>query len=416
MHQTADNPKKLIIVSVETPDFSDCRQSAAELKELCENLNAVVLDTIFQKRSTPHPATCIGEGKIAEVREALKRLECDAVVFDTELTAMQSKNLEKALDIDVRDRTMIILDVFADRAQSSEGKIQVELARLQYMLPRLKGSYQSLSRIRGSTGGIGAAKGLGESKLELDKRYLRGRIRFLKKQISDIQSHREVLRQRRKKQDLPVIAICGYTNAGKSTLLNALTFAEVFAEDMLFATLDTTSRSISLPGDKTAILVDTVGFIRRLPHHLVEAFKSTLEEVLYADLVLLLLDAGDPEYLLHMDVCKEVLQQLNYRGKILIALNKTDLPSADLSLLPSAVKISAKSGQGLDQLLESISAELEPRRFYAKMNFPYSHTDTFFKLKTSSPDVKWEYTDDGISAEGMFEQKVLAQYNSFCAK
>ncbi len=398
MHQTfeiSNPPKKLILVSVELPETSDARESVEELKELCHNLNAVVVEAVSQKRASLHPGTCVGEGKIEEIKELVEENQADGVVFDLELTPSQIKNLNKLLGTDVKDRTMIILDIFADRANSSEGKIQVELARLEYMLPRLKGSYQSLSRIRGSTGGTGAAKGLGESKLELDKRYIRKKISSLKQQLAEVQRHRETLRAKRLRQNVTTVAICGYTNAGKSTLLNALTEADVLAEDMLFATLDTTSRALMLPDKREIMLIDTVGFIRRLPHNLIEAFKSTLEETLYADLVLLLIDASSAEYNIHHDVSLSILKDLKYTGKILTVFNKCDRID-DVPVKMNSVCVSAKQRTGLDELLSAIAAQLEEDPIAASLLIPYRDGKTLARAKNTVSVLSEEYLENGV--------------------
>ncbi len=282
MFDTKQENERVILVGVQTADGDDTQDSLDELEQLAQTAGAVSVGRVIQNREQPHPATYLGKGKLDEVKELLWETGADGIICDDELLASQLSNLEKQLDTKVMDRTLVILDIFASRAITREGKIQVELAQLKYRAARLVGLRDSLSRLGG---GIGT-RGPGETKLEVDRRRIHERISWLKTQLRDVERHREVIRSKRTNERIPVAAIVGYTNAGKSTLLNALTGAGILAEDRLFATLDPTTRALKLPGGETLLLTDTVGFIRKLPHHLIEAFRSTLEEAKYADLIL----------------------------------------------------------------------------------------------------------------------------------
>lgn len=409
MENSSEN--KLILVSVQTPDLPDAEESLRELEELCLNLDTQILAKVTQKRNSLHPSTCLGEGKIQELRILAEEIGANLIVFDLELTPSQHKNLEAMLKVDVKDRTMIILDIFADRANTSEGKLQVELARLQYLLPRLKGSYRSLSRL-GNSGGAGATRGGGESKLEMDKRYLRGRIHSLKLQLAEVKKRRDLLRSRRKKDGVTTVTICGYTNAGKSTLLNALTDANVLSENKLFATLDPTSRALRLPDGREIMLIDTVGFIRRLPHHLIDAFRSTLEETMYADLVLLVVDASTPESGAHIEVCCGILADLKYEGEILTVFNKSDLLETPPALAGS-VAISAKTGMGFDELLAAIQEKLPSPVQRVILKIPYAESALYYRLKKEYPVVKEEFTDDAQIVEFNLPLNRIPQVQEF---
>lgn len=402
---------KLILVSVQTPNLLDAEESLLELEELCLNLDTQILAKVSQKRNSLHPSTCLGEGKILELRNLAKEIGANLIVFDLELTPSQHKSLEALLETDVKDRTMIILDIFADRANTSEGKLQVELARLQYMLPRLKGSYRSLSRL-GNSGGAGATRGGGESKLELDKRYLRGRIHTLKHQLAEVKKRRDLLRNRRKKDRVTTVTICGYTNAGKSTLLNALTDANVLSENKLFATLDPTSRALKLPNGNEVLLIDTVGFIRRLPHHLIDAFRSTLEETMYADLVLLVVDASSSESTTHIEVCRGILADMKYDGEILTVFNKSDLIATPI-YAPESIAISAKTGMGFDALLNAIQEKLPNPVRRVTLKIPYAESALYYRLKKEYPIATEEFTDDSQIIEINIPLNRIAQVQEF---
>ena len=350
--------EKVILTAVSTGDGTDVSASLDELEELVKTAGAVTVDKIIQNRERIHPGTYLGKGKIDEIRERVFELGATGVVCDDELSPAQMRNLEDALQIKVMDRTMVILDIFAARATTREGKIQVELAQLKYRSARLVGLRSSLSRLGG---GIGT-RGPGEKKLEIDRRLIHDRISVLKSDLEDVKRHREVARQQRDKNHMPVAAIVGYTNAGKSTLLNRMTDAGILAEDKLFATLDPTTRNLSLPGGQQILLTDTVGFIRKLPHHLIEAFKSTLEEAKYSDIILHVVDCSNPQMEIQMHVVYDTLRELGVTDKVVVTVfNKIDAAEPDNTLKDFSsdfqVRISARTGEGIDELenlLESI--------------------------------------------------------------
>ncbi len=400
--------ERVVLFAVSTGDGDDAEASLHELKELVKTAGAVTVDMIIQNRERIHPGTYLGKGKIEEVKDRAWELGATGVVCDDELSPAQLKNLEQALDMKVMDRTMIILDIFASRAHTREGKIQVELAQLKYRAVRLIGMRASLSRLGG---GIGT-RGPGEKKLEMDRRLIHERIGQLKAELEDVKRHREVTRQQRDKNYAMSAAIVGYTNAGKSTLLNRLTNADILAEDKLFATLDPTTRSFTLPGDHTILLTDTVGFIRKLPHHLIEAFKSTLEEAKYSDIVLHVVDCSNPQMDMQMHVVKETLRELEIVDKTVVTVfNKTDrlqqleggqdgtqaVPrdfSADYQ-----VRISAKTGEGLDELSRILEEIIRSRRVFLKKVYPYSQAGKIQTIRKYGQLLKEEYQEDGIAVE-----------------
>ncbi len=346
--------KTAVLVSIDTGDF-DVEVSILELTELAKTAGAKIVSQIIQKKERFDPATCIGSGKLEELKQICDNLEPDIIIFDCELTATQIRNIENFTDVYTIDRTMLILDIFAMRAKTAEGKLQVELAQQRYRLPRLTGLGVQLSRLGA---GIGT-RGPGESKLETDKRHIRNRISHLKKELEQVEKRRNLMRQRRKKDGIVTVAIVGYTNVGKSTLLNSLTKADVLAENKLFATLETTSRGIRLKNGKEVILVDTVGLIRRLPHHLVEAFKSTLEEASNADVLLHICDASVDDAKEKADVTLQLLKDLGCVGiPIITVFNKCDLNPEIYEFKDDSVKISAKNKKGFDDLLEKIEENL----------------------------------------------------------
>lgn len=358
--------EQAVLVSVDTGDF-DVESSLAELAELTRTAGAEVVGTLTQKRESLDKATGIGSGRLEELRQVCEANEVDLVIFDTELTATQHRNLEDVLPCRVVDRTTLILDIFAGRARSAEGRLQVELAQLQYRLPRLAGQGQALSRLGG---GIGT-RGPGETKLESDRRHIRRRIGALKEQLAEVEKRRESRRQRRQKEGIRSVALVGYTNAGKSTLLNALTDAGVLAEDKLFATLDPTARALRLPDGRQVLLMDTVGFVRRLPHQLVQAFRSTLEEAIAADVLLNVCDAADPEVLEQREVTRNLLQELGCTEQPVVTVwNKCDKAPLPVDA-PEGVAISAATGMGLDKLLEAIAAALPPDRRRVTLMLPF---------------------------------------------
>lgn len=351
--------ERMILVGVSEGNQMDAYASLKELEELAETAGAEVASKILQNREGIHPATYVGKGKLEEIRQLLYHLEADGVICDDELTPAQMKNLEEELSCKIVDRTLLILDIFASRARTSEGKLQVEMAQLKYRQARLVGLRSSLSRLGG---GIGT-RGPGEKKLEMDRRLISSRIAALRKELEEVRQHRDVLREGREKGNFRTAAIVGYTNAGKSTLLNVLTGAEVLEEDALFATLDPTTRLLDLPGGGEILLTDTVGFIRKLPHHLIDAFKSTLEEAVLADIIVHVVDASSPQMEEQMHVVYETLRELGAEGKPVVTLfNKQDKLEAEKSCkdlqADYSLRISAKTGQGL----EEFRAVLEDRK------------------------------------------------------
>ena len=363
-----EQPEKCLLLSLDTGEY-DIESSLSELAELARTAGAVVDGVATQKRDTPDSATCFGSGRLTEIAEICAANAITLVIVDRELTATQHRNMEDILPCRVIDRTMLILDIFASRARSAEGRLQVELAQLQYLLPRLAGQGAALSRLGG---GIGT-RGPGETKLESDRRHIRRRIQSLKNQLAEVEKRRGESRKRRKKDDMRTVAIVGYTNAGKSTLLNRLTDAGVLAEDMLFATLDTTTRALQLPDGRTVLLIDTVGLIQRLPHHLVQAFHATLEEAAMADLVVNLCDASGP-YVEHQQIATDLMQSLGRGDKpILRVMNKCDLlPDGIPASNDERVYISAVTGEGIPALLQAMAKALPPDRRRVKILFPFA--------------------------------------------
>lgn len=360
--------ERALLVCADTGEY-DVDVSLGELRELAATAGAEVLCTVVQKREAPNKATFLGSGRIEELAALCETHEADLVIVDAELTATQHRNLEDLLPCRVVDRTTLILDIFAARARSAEGRLQVELAQLQYRLPRLAGQGASLSRLGG---GIGT-RGPGETKLEHDKRHIRRRIGALKEQLAAVEQQRKLRRERRKKDSVLTVAIVGYTNAGKSTLLNRLTDAGVLAEDKLFATLDPTARALRLPDGRQVLMVDTVGFVRRLPHHLVQAFRSTLEEAIEADVILNVCDASSDEAEEHLAVTTDLLQQLGCgETPVLTVLNKCDKALSLPETGGAAVRISALTGEGLEDLLSAIAGALPPDRKKITLLLPFS--------------------------------------------
>ncbi len=397
MIELKEQEERVILVAVSTDDNDDTVHSVQELSELVSTAGAVTVGTVIQNRENIHPGTYVGKGKIEEIREMAWEREATGVVCDDELSPAQLRNLEDALQMKVMDRTMVILDIFASRARTREGKIQVELAQLRYRAARLVGLRNSLSRLGG---GIGT-RGPGEKKLEIDRRLIHDRISVLKEELEDVKRHREVQRKQREGSGTLTLAIVGYTNAGKSTLLNKLTQAGILAEDKLFATLDPTTRALSLPGGEKVLLTDTVGFIRKLPHHLIDAFKSTLEEAKYSDVILHVVDCSNPQMDMQMHVVYETLRQLEVQGKdIVTVFNKIDRMDADVTCRdPKAdyrVKISAKTGDGLDELLGTIEHILRSRRIYLEKIFSYAEAGKIQKIRAKGQLLSEEYTEEGI--------------------
>ncbi len=403
--------ERVILVGVQVNDNEDTGESLDELEELAQTAGAVTVGKVIQNREAIHPGTYIGKGKIEEVRSLVLALDATGIICDDELSPAQLNNLERELDCKVMDRTLLILDIFAARAVTSEGKIQVELAQLRYRSARLVGLRESLSRLGG---GIGT-RGPGEKKLESDRRLIRTRISALKEELSHVEKHRELIRARRDRGTMKTAAIVGYTNAGKSTLLNKLTGAQVLSEDKLFATLDPTTRTLNLDDGQQILLTDTVGFIRKLPHHLVEAFKSTLEEAKYADYIIHVVDASNPQVETQMHIVYETLRELGVLGKKTITLfNKQDLEGvsqlrdfkADYTL-----KISAKTGEGLDSLKELLEKLLSEEQIYIERLFPYSEAGKIQLIREFGQLLSEEYTDTGIAVKARVPKEIYGKVN-----
>ena len=396
LYEVKQEREKVILVGVKEQEDDDTEKSLLELKELAKTAQADTLATFIQNRESAHPGTYIGKGKIEEVAQAVRELGADGIICDDELSPAQMKNLEAALGCKVMDRTMLILDIFAQHAVTREGKIQVELAQLKYRQTRLIGMRDALSRLGG---GIGT-RGPGEKKLEVDRRLIKSRIAQLNHELSEVKKNREVARSLRSKNPVPVVAIVGYTNAGKSTLLNYLTGAGVLSQDMLFATLDTTVRKIA-PGGEEILLTDTVGFIRKLPHHLVDAFRSTLEEAKYSDLILHVVDASGEEAETQMHVVYETLYQLGIKDKTVVTVfNKMDLADPDRMIkdrrADCAVRISAKTGEGVEKLLEKIGEILREKRVLLEKVFLYNESGQIALVRKYGQILAQEYREDGI--------------------
>lgn len=399
-------PERALLVSLDTGDY-DVETSLLELGELCESAGAEPVLTITQKRHAPNTATCVGSGMAIEIKDTCIDEELDLIIFDRELSPTQIRNLEKITDVRVIDRTMLILDIFALRAESSEGKLQVELAQLKYMLPRLSGKGVEMSRLGA---GIGT-RGPGETKLETDRRHIRRRIESLKQQLKKVESARQEITKRRRKDGTVTVALVGYTNAGKSTLMNYLTQAGVLAEDKLFATLDPTARGLKLPSGKTVVLIDTVGLIRRLPHHLVEAFKSTLEQAATADIILNVCDASSEEAKVHLEVTQEILSSLGAADRPVIpVLNKYDLVE-NTEFVPrvsDAVKISALKGEGIDELLTAVENNLPERTERLELMLPFSKSGLAAALREEGALLSEEYTEDGLKVTANVPMRLKA--------
>lgn len=405
--------ERVILVAVSTSDEDDTDASLDELSELADTAGAVAIGRLVQNRERIHPGTYLGTGKIDELREMIYELGATGVICDDELSPAQLRNLESALDTKVMDRTMVILDIFAAHATTSEGKIQVELAQLRYRAARLIGLRSSLSRLGG---GIGT-RGPGEKKLEIDRRLIHERIGQLKAELENVKRHREVTRKQRDRKYTLSAAIVGYTNAGKSTLLNALTGAGILAQDKLFATLDPTTRGLKLTSGQEILLTDTVGFIRKLPHHLIEAFKSTLEEARYSDIVLHVVDASNPQMDTQMYVVYDTLRQLEIGDKTVVTVfNKMD-QKIDQIKHPETLKdlnsdyqvqISAKTGEGLDELKDILEMILRNRKIYLEKVFAYQEAGRIQTIRKYGQLIKEEYREDGIYVEAYVPTELYA--------
>ena len=398
--------ERVVLVGVQTGENDNVEESLDELEELAGTAGAVTVGKIIQNREAVHPGTYIGKGKIEEVRALVYAMDATGIICDDELSPAQLNNLERELDCKVMDRTLLILDIFAARAVTSEGKIQVELAQLRYRAARLVGLRESLSRLGG---GIGT-RGPGEKKLETDRRLIRTRISALKQELAQVEKHRELIRANRARGNMKTAAIVGYTNAGKSTLLNKLTGSEVLSEDKLFATLDPTTRVLDLADGQQILLTDTVGFIHKLPHHLVEAFKSTLEEAKYADYIIHVVDASNPQAEMQMHVVYETLRELGVMGtKIITLFNKQDAPgAAGLRDFKSdySLKISARTGEGLSELNDLFQKLLAEELIYVERLFPYHEAGKIQLIREYGQLISEEYTDTGIAVKARVPKEI----------
>lgn len=405
-----DFKERVILAGVSEQDGDDAEDSLAELAELVKTAGASVAGTLIQKRELIHPGTYVGTGKVAEIAELLEHTGATGIVCDDELSPAQLKNLETMLNTKVMDRTLIILDIFAARATTSEGKIQVELAQLKYRLSRLTGLGRSMSRLGG---GIGT-RGPGEKKLEIDRRLINDRIAQLNRELKEVVKHREIARAKRERNAVPVVAIVGYTNAGKSTLLNHLTDAEVLEEDKLFATLDPTTRMLELEGHQQVLLTDTVGFIRKLPHHLIEAFKSTLEEAKYADYIIHVVDASNPQRDKQMYIVYETLDHLGVKNKkILTLFNKIDIRTDDDPLqdfrADHVLQISAAENAGLDAVKDVLQEMLREDKIYIERVIPYAQAGVLQLVRNKGELVSEEYVPEGISIRAYVPMEVYGK-------
>ena len=405
-----DFKERVILVGVSEQDGDDAEDSLAELAELVKTAGASVAGTLIQKRELIHPGTYVGTGKVAEIAELLEHTGATGIVCDDELSPAQLKNLETMLNTKVMDRTLIILDIFAARATTSEGKIQVELAQLKYRLSRLTGLGRSMSRLGG---GI-STRGPGEKKLEIDRRLINDRIAQLNRELKEVVKHREIARAKRERNAVPVVAIVGYTNAGKSTLLNHLTDAEVLEEDKLFATLDPTTRMLELEGHQQVLLTDTVGFIRKLPHHLIEAFKSTLEEAKYADYIIHVVDASNPQRDKQMYIVYETLDHLGVKNKkILTLFNKIDIRTDDDPLqdfrADHVLQISATENAGLDAVKDVLQEMLREDKIYIERVIPYAQAGVLQLVRNKGELVSEEYVPEGISIRAYVPMEVYGK-------
>lgn len=402
--------EKVILVGVSEQEGDDAEDSVTELAELVKTAGATVVGTLIQKRETIHPGTYVGTGKVEEIAQLIAQTGATGIVCDDELSPAQLRNLENMLDTKVMDRTLIILDIFAARATTSEGKIQVELAQLKYRLSRLSGLGKTMSRLGG---GIGT-RGPGEKKLEIDRRLINDRIAQLNRELKEVVKHREITRAKRAKSEVPVVAIVGYTNAGKSTLLNHLTDAEVLEEDKLFATLDPTTRMLELDGHQQVLLTDTVGFIRKLPHHLIEAFKSTLEEAKYADYIFHVVDASNPQMDKQMHIVYETLEHLGVKNKKMVTLfNKMDQRTEEEPLqdfrADHILQISAANNQGLDEIKALLQEMLREDKVYIERVIPYAQAGIIQLVREKGELVSEEYVPEGIEIKAYVPMEVYGK-------
>lgn len=417
--ETAEKQERAILAGIHTGSgdvLSDTtEESMAELERLADTAGVITVGTLVQNRSSPENATYLGEGKVEELLAACENLEADLVIFDSELSPIQLKNLEATLKRRIIDRSMLILDIFAAHALSREGKIQVELAQLKYILPRLIGVGSQMSRLGA---GIGT-RGPGETRLETDRRHIRRRIYHLQEELSEVRKHRALLREGRKQTNAITVAIAGYTNAGKSTLLGALTGADIYAEDKLFATLDPTVRGFTLEDGRNLLMIDTVGFIRKLPHHLIEAFKSTLEEISLADVILHVADGSSEEYMQHISVVTKILNELGAGDKpVVLAFNKSDLAETqDLpTALPGAnkiVNISAKTRAGFSELIEALADVAPGKKQKVWLLIPYAEGSLLSAIHDEHVILQETYEAEGTKIEVLLDAKAYQQLKSY---
>jgi len=404
---------RTLIAGVDCGEY-DIDNSMSELESLCEAGDLQVVCQVVQKKDNPEKKYYFGEGKMAEIKELCQFNDVELVVVDCELTGSQIKNISDFLELEVIDRTMLILEIFSKRATTSEGKLQTELALLKYKLPRLSGMGVSMSRQGGGgAGGGGARRGAGETKLEYDRRHINQRISLIKEKLEQVEKRRDILSEKRKKNDIPVVALTGYTNVGKSSLLNNITNSEIFEKDMLFATLDPTARKFVLPSGQSAILVDTVGFVSRLPHKLVEAFKSTLKQAKYADIVLNVCDISSEERDIQLQVTREVLDEIGVdKEKIITVYNKCDKPHESF-LMENGIKVSAKSGFGLENLLQAIDEKLSGRMAALDITLPYAQTGLANTIRENGVIHSEEYAAEGIVIKGIVDKKLAYLFENY---
>ena len=409
MYNTDNETERVILIGVQLED-DDTTKSLDELAELARTAGAETVGRIIQAKEYAHPSTYIGKGKLDEARIMIDQLDATGIICDDELSPAQLKNLEDILDTKVMDRTMVILDIFAARASTSEGKLQVEMAQLKYRMTRLAGLGTTLSRLGG---GIGT-RGPGEKKLETDRRIIKDRLSKLSNELKEVENHRNVLRARRVNTTTPVVAIVGYTNAGKSTLLNKLSDAGVLSEDKLFATLDTTTRSKVLPNGEKVLLTDTVGFIRKLPHHLIQAFRSTLEEAKYADILVHVVDASNPDCEHQIKTVYETLKSLNVEDKpVITLLNKCDITDGTYILkdenADATIRISARTGYGLDAFMQKLQEIIMENRIELNKVFSYKDAGKIQLIREYGQLIKEEYTEQGIEVQAKVPRSVYNQ-------
>ena len=414
MEETKETRQKIVIFAADCGDY-DMVRSIEELIALCESAEYDVVCEVIQKKEHPEKGTFLGIGKLAEGRLICSNLDADMAIFDAELSGIQIRNIEQRLEVPVIDRTMLILDIFSQRATTNEGKLQVELAKLKYRLPRLIGLGNSLSRQGGGGGGGGGARrGAGESKLEYDRRYIHTRIEALEEKLLEIEKHRSQTRKNRQKNGVPVIALVGYTNVGKSSLLNKICDCEIFAKDMLFATLDPTARKYTMPSGQNVIFVDTVGFVSRLPHNLVKAFKSTLEEATFADIILKICDLSDPEALTQLQVTDEVLGELDCEDSPqIVVYNQCDKLENVTFFDANALHISAKTGLGIDNLLAEIDTLLQNRVQKIAVMLGYDKLAVSAFLRQNGTILKEEYREKGVYVEGIVKKSDMHQFTEY---